>query len=163
VAPPLVIGIGNPDRGDDAIGLVVVRRLRELAPGGIEIAEADGEPAGLVEMLGGRPAVWLIDAAGPGNDPGTVRRFDVGAEPLPVALGSPSSHGLGVAEAIELARALGVLPAACVVFTIEAAGFEPGAPLTPAVAAAGETVACRLQVEVAGSHARNAALQYTRW
>jgi Ni,Fe-hydrogenase maturation factor len=25
----LVIGIGNPDRGDDAVGLAVARRIRE--------------------------------------------------------------------------------------------------------------------------------------
>ena len=28
----LVIGVGNPDRGDDAAGLEVARRLREAAP-----------------------------------------------------------------------------------------------------------------------------------
>jgi len=33
----LVIGIGHPDRGDDAVGRAVARRLRARAPEGVEI------------------------------------------------------------------------------------------------------------------------------
>jgi hydrogenase maturation protease len=159
VAAPLVVGIGNPDRGDDAIGRLVARRLHELAPAGVQVAEVDGEPARLVGLLDGRPAAWLIDAASSGATPGTIQRFDVVVRPLPARLGSASSHGVGVAEAIELARALGALPVSCIVITIEGARFEPGGQLTPAVAAAGEAVARRLQAELVRSHPRNAALQ----
>ena len=31
----LVVGIGNPDRGDDAVGPTVARRLRGRVPSGI--------------------------------------------------------------------------------------------------------------------------------
>jgi hydrogenase maturation protease len=44
-----------------------------------------------------------------------------------------STHALGVAEAIELARALGRLPARLEVYAIEGARFTAGAGLSPAV------------------------------
>jgi hydrogenase maturation protease len=44
-----------------------------------------------------------------------------------------STHALGVPEAIELARALGRLPARLEVYAIEGARFTAGAELSPAV------------------------------
>lgn len=152
VAPPLVVGIGNPDRGDDAIGLRVARRLRERVPKTIEVVETDGEPTRLLDLLAERTEVWLIDAAVSGAEPGTIRRFDAAAGPLPVRLGGPSSHGLGAAEAIELARTLAALPSCCLVFTIEGAAFETGGPLSPEVEAAGEALARRLAGELGNRH-----------
>jgi hydrogenase maturation protease len=52
-----------------------------------------------------------------------------------------SSHGLGVEQAVELARALGRLPRQLVVVGVEAAHFGTGPELTPAVAAAIEPAA----------------------
>ncbi len=48
---------------------------------------------------------------------------------------------MGLAEAVELARALGRLPARLVVYGIEAASFETGAEPSAAVRAAAESVA----------------------
>ena len=45
-----------------------------------------------------------------------------------------STHGFGVAEGIELARALGALPPVCVVYAVEGERFETGAPISEAVA-----------------------------
>lgn len=145
---PLVVGIGNPDRGDDAIGLRVAGWLRELAIPGIEVAEASGEPAQLLDLLRDRPQVWLIDGCVSGAATGTLHEFDAGQCRLPVRLGSTSSHGLGAAEAIELARALGELPGRCVVLAIEGAAFERGARLTPEVGRAGEALVRRLASEL---------------
>ena len=47
----IVIGIGNPDRGDDAVGLHVARILRERWPDAIEVAAHDGEPSALLARL----------------------------------------------------------------------------------------------------------------
>jgi len=132
----LVIGIGNPDRGDDGVGPAVARRLRARAPDGVELLETDGEASRLLELLAGADVAWLVDAAVSGAAAGTIRRLDPIAAPLPRSLFAVSSHGLGLAEAVELARALGSLPRRLVVYAIEGAGFAPGAPLTPAVAAA---------------------------
>jgi hydrogenase maturation protease len=43
------IGIGNPDRGDDAVGLAVARRVRDAAPGGVTVKELDGDQLTLLD------------------------------------------------------------------------------------------------------------------
>jgi hydrogenase maturation protease len=90
----------------------------------------------------------VIDAVSSGAEPGTVHRFDASRTPLPASLRRASStHALGLAEAIELGRALDRLPARVIVYGIEGERFEAGAALTPAVAAAVEAVAAAVQRE----------------
>lgn len=150
----IVIGIGNCDRGDDAAGRAVTRCLRGKLPGDVEIIDHDGETAGLIAHLDGVTAAFLVDACASGAPAGTVRRFDVAASPLPAATFGLSSHGIGLAEAIELARALGSLPPRCVVYAIEGLSFAIGAPLSPRVVAAVAEVAARLGVEIGGRPTR---------
>ena len=146
----IVIGVGNPDRGDDGAGPEVMRRLRCMVPGDVVLVEHDGEGAALIERFEGAASAFLVDACSSGAQPGTVRRFDVAQTPLPREALGLSSHGLGLAEAVELARALGQLPRSCVVYAIEGQSFAVGAPLSPAVAAAIADVADRLRVEIIG-------------
>ncbi len=137
----LFIGIGNPLRGDDAAGLLAARALRERGAGGIEVLELEGEPVGLIEAWRGAEAVVVADAVASGGEPGEVHRIDAAAGPLPAALTGSSTHAMGLAEAVELARALDRLPARLLVYGIEAAGFETGAEPSAAVRAAAERVA----------------------
>ena len=141
-----MLGIGNAWQGDDAAGLVAAERLRGRAPAGVEVRELEGEPVSLVEAWDGADEVYVVDAVRSGSPPGTVHRLDVSDEPLPATLSAASTHTLGVGEAIELARALGRLPARLVVFGIEAESIAAGAELTPAVAGAvDETVELLLE------------------
>ena len=141
------IGVGNPDRGDDAAGRAVAQTLAGELPGDIEVLQLSGEATELVSQLQGTEAVILADASSSGAPSGTVRRFDGVAGPLPRELFAVSTHGVGVAEAIELARALGDLPAVCIVYAIEAIRFGAGEPLSAPVAAAVSEVAVRVQAE----------------
>jgi hydrogenase maturation protease len=126
-----VIGVGNDWRHDDGAGLEVARRL-----GGVRLW---GEPIGLVDAFAGEAEVAIVDAVSSGAPPGTLHVFEAGNRPLPVELfGSSSTHALGVAEAIELARSLGQLPARVRVYGIEGARFEYGRGLSPEVEAAVE-------------------------
>ena len=143
-----MIGVGNPARGDDAAGRLVARRLRSALAADIEIAETDGEPSALLTLLDGAERAILADACASGATPGTVQRFDVSDTPLPKATFSLSTHGLGLAEAIELARALGQLPAQTIVYAIEASAFEIGAPVSPAIAAAVRAAGEQIRAEV---------------
>ena len=59
-----------------------------------------------------------------------------------------SSHAFGVAEAIELARALDLAPKRIVVYAIEGVCFDAGAPFTPPVLRAAEEVADCIAREV---------------
>jgi hydrogenase maturation protease len=136
----LVIGVGNPDRGDDGVGRLVARLLEGM--------EHDGEGTSLLAAFQGAEHVWLIDAAQSGAPAGTIHHFDCAAnEVLPH--GGVSSHGFGVAEAIALARALGTLPPLCTVYAIEGGDFTPGAPLSPEVARAAEEVVEHIRGQIA--------------
>ncbi len=150
-APVLVLAIGNPDRGDDRAGRAAAHALRALAPDHVEVVEADGEATALLASLERAGAAFLIDACASGAPVGTIHRFDVAEAPLPQAAFSVSSHGLGLHHAIELARALGGLPSRCVVYAIEGACFDVGAPMSPAVAAAGGEAARRILAEIGGA------------
>lgn len=144
----IVIGIGNADRGDDGAGRAVARRLAGRLPSGVELLEHDGEATGLLAALEGATLAIFVDASASGRPPGTVQRFDVAAGPLPAGAFGLSTHGFGLVEAVELARALDALPARCVVYAIEGSSFESGAALSPAAAAAVETVADRIPDEL---------------
>lgn len=143
-----VIGLGNPHRGDDAVGRRVAAGLRERVPQEVSVIEHDGEPGGLLELLRGAAAAYLVDAAVSGAPPGTIRRFDVLEADLPVLQGTTSTHGLGLAEAVELARALNQLPARCFVYVVEARSFEPWAALCPAVGAAVDALIVRILADI---------------
>ncbi|MEZ5931069.1 MAG: hydrogenase maturation protease [Alphaproteobacteria bacterium] len=139
----LIIGVGNADRGDDGAGLAVVTLLRERSDhaDGVRLIQHWGEASGLVEAMAGWDRVLIIDAAASCKAPGDHHVFDVSTTPLPSDLTETSSHGFGVAQAIELARALGSLPRDCRVYAIEGESFEAGAALSDRVQAAVGTVA----------------------
>ncbi|MDE2580301.1 MAG: hydrogenase maturation protease [Rhodospirillales bacterium] len=146
-APALVIGIGNADRGDDAVGLHVARRVAALGLPAVAVEEAGGDVLGLMDRWAGVPRVVLVDAAAPLAAPGRIHRLDAARGPLPREIALGSTHAFGLADTVELARRLGRLPAQLVLYAIEAADFAPGAPLSPAVAAAVASAAVQVAAE----------------
>ena len=123
--------------------------LAGTLPAEVELLEREGEPTALIDAWDGADAVWLVDAVSSGAEVGTVHRLDASESELPTELFRASTHHVGLAEAVELARALGRLPAQTVVYGIEGASFRVGEELTPAVAAAIEPVAEAVRKEVA--------------
>lgn len=144
----LVIGLGNPDRGDDGVGIRVAEALVSDLPPGVALKARTGDILGLIDDWAGFGRVVCIDAAAPMGTPGRIHRIDTAHAPLPTAAGLASSHGIGVAEALALALAIGKAPEVLVVFAVEGASFEVGAPLTPAVADVVAAVAARVRAEV---------------
>jgi hydrogenase maturation protease len=140
----LVIGVGNPDRGDDGAGPAVVAHLRKRNLPGIALKTVSGEATELIRAWQDADSVVIVDAARCGLAAGTVREFDIGAPDLAIASNRASTHGLGVAEAIALARNIGVLPDDGVVITIAGENFRPGESLSGPVAAAVAAVAARI-------------------
>jgi len=141
----LVIGVGNEDRGDDAAGLLALRRLRELLDAAsvrnVVLREHDGEATSLIEMWRGMGHVVVLDASHCGAPPGLVRRFDAHAELLPAALDRHSTHALGLAHAVVLAGALEALPRRLAVYAIEGRNFDLGVEVSPEAAAGAENAA----------------------
>lgn len=126
----LVIGIGS-DRGDDAAGWAVL----DLLPDRVPTYRSDGEPARLMEAWRSGAEIAVIDAMRSGEEPGSIFIFDAIEHELPLGV-ARSSHGLGLAEAVELARAVDVLPSRLWVIGIEGQTWETGAGLSPAVSQA---------------------------
>jgi hydrogenase maturation protease len=149
----LVIGIGQPLGGDDAVGLAVAERLRTE---GIQAwTVTDG--AELATALAGAERAVIIDAVAGGGPAGSVLHLR-GDELCGLAGAVPvSSHGLSVADAVALARALGGASEAHLIgvaieprawgATSLGAGVSPGATtsLSAEVAAAVETAAARVR------------------
>ena len=82
----------------------------------------------------------------------SIARFDAHAGPLPArAFAAHSTHAFGVAEAIELARAMDKLPPSVVVYGVEAdcvdTGSAPGVAVCGAVAALAQRVLDELRPE----------------
>ena len=143
----LVIGVGNPDRGDDGAGPRVAALLRAQ---GMRAIDHAGDGLTLIELWKDHCRVLIVDAMTTGAGPGTVKRFDAVAEPLPRDAFAVSSHAFGLAEGVEMARRLGRLPAEVTVFGIEGASYSLGAGLSGNVEQACREVARHILVEMNG-------------
>ena len=149
----VVIGVGNPYRGDDAAGREAARLVEERVPEGLDVVVCELEPTRLIDAWDGAGAALVVDAVASGAEPGTVHRFDATSEELPSREFRSSTHALGISETIELARAIGRLPGRIVVFGIEGAEFGSGSELS-AGARAGVERAVDLVLEEAGCTSR---------
>jgi hydrogenase maturation protease len=140
----LVIGLGNAWRGDDAAGLAVARALGDDP----RVRLHEGEPIDVVELWAGAGEVILVDAVASGAPAGTVHRLEPLTEPLPPAFAAPSTHAFGLAETLELARALDRLPPRLAVYGIEGERFDAGEALSPVVQASVHSVAQELRARL---------------
>ncbi|MEU9126892.1 hydrogenase maturation protease [Kitasatospora sp. NPDC048540] len=155
-----VIGVGNEYRRDDGVGWAVVTRLAERlrnapSPGRAALVVCDGDPARLISHWEGADLAIVVDAAHahPGR-PGRVHRLELAGGRLAVADGATSSHGLGLGDAVELARELDRLPALLVVYAVEGADCSPGTGLSAPVGAAVDSLADEIAGQIADHHRR---------
>jgi hydrogenase maturation protease len=131
----VVAGLGRRDRGDDAAGPAVAGQVRAMRLPGVRVIEL-ASPAGLLEAWAGARLVVVADALRSGQPPGTVQVLHASHQPLPASAGAGSTHDFGLAGVVELARALGRLPADLVIVGVTAARSGFGEPLSGPVAAA---------------------------
>lgn len=125
-----LIGVGT-GHGDDAAGLAVAEALAALPlPPGVAVHRCARPLPDLLDALEGADAAVIVDAARTGAVPGRVRRIP--REDL-ARLPSASSHGLGLAQALRLAEALGRAPARVELLAVEIAAPETGRSLSPRV------------------------------
>ncbi|WP_300612239.1 hydrogenase maturation protease [Trebonia sp.] len=144
----LLIGIGNPDRGDDAAGLAVARKIRAATvPGQVVVRELIGDQLALLDAWTGASVVYVVDAVCSGGTPGTIYRFGT-ADALTDRFRHRGTHTFSLADVVELARALDRLPRHLAGFGIEGARWELGAPLSPRVEAAADAVTSQLLKEL---------------
>jgi hydrogenase maturation protease len=129
----LLIGVGNPLRGDDAAGVRAAKLIRDRNHPSIRVIEHDGEGASLMEAWAGGQTVIVADAAWSDSPPGTIYRFDATQQPLPGKLFQRSTHAFGLHEAVELSRALNRLPRRLIIYGIRVKSLEIGASLSDEV------------------------------
>lgn len=73
---------------------------------------------------------------------------------MPADFAQNSTHAFGLAETVELARALGQLPRRLVVYLVEGEQFEVGTPISPRVAGAVGSVTEAILAELSGIAAK---------
>jgi hydrogenase maturation protease len=143
----LVVGLGNPILGDDAVGwhvadAVEARLAGRVAGAGGPRVEVERLAVGglsLMERLVGYRRAILVDALLTGsNAPGTVRRLSLDEVPGGEAGHLDSVHDASLRDALVAGRAMGAsLPGEIVVIAVEAAQVvDFSEEMTPAVAAA---------------------------
>lgn len=143
-----ILGIGSPS-GDDQAGWLTVDALATCgvhADSELAIEKLDRPGAQLISLLENAAWVILVDAMQGGDQPGRVRRFDQHAWP-DYAHGL-SSHGLGVLDALSLARELGTLPPRIDLYGIEIATTGPGDPVSVEVHAAAQQLARHIAADL---------------
>jgi hydrogenase maturation protease len=132
-----VIGIGSRAARDDAVGLDLVDRLVGAGPDQRvsihrwEDADALSVTHDLLAL--DRPAL-IVDCAAMGLAAGEHRLVAADAIPATGLFATASTHGVGMAEALALARALGY-DHAVHVFGVQPFDVSQGIGLTPAMEA----------------------------
>lgn len=125
-APPggtLLLALGNPLRGDDGVGLAVLEALAQADDLPEDVTLLDGGTAGLETVLlwQGYRRVIIVDAAEMGRAPGAWARLTPDEGLLRAAASGMGGtlHSAGLAEALALGEALGVLPPEIVIYGIQ--------------------------------------------
>jgi len=122
----LVIGIGQPHRGDDAAGLIAAQALREHAIPSVTVREIWGDMTSAIPILDGATAAWIIDAVVTSGKPGAVVRLDMNRDRIPADLSTRSTHGISILHAVELARGTVRLPKTLIFHGITTNSFQVG-------------------------------------
>jgi hydrogenase maturation protease len=130
VAPVLVLAIGNPSRGDDALGPLAAQALAALALPGVEVlTDFQLQVEHALDLLG-RSQVVFIDAEASGAAPFELRPL------APAADVRHSSHSLSPPAVLDAYRRLtGAEPPPARLLAIRGHDFELGAPLSRAASA----------------------------
>lgn len=127
-----IVGLGSPFGSDDEIGLELVRILsgeRKYA-GRCRLLESADAAMIASSLLEWRCPAILVDAADMELTPGESRFFTDSDASLFLKTSSVSSHGLGIAEGLALARTLGYdQPVG--IFGVQPFDLSPKQGLTP--------------------------------
>ncbi len=131
-----VVGCGSPLCTDDGAGLWAAEALRATLPPEVDIQTDTAGGANLYAWCQGVDALVVIDAAEatPDFPPGTVRCVNYRAEPHALqTLRISGTHGIGLPEALTLAKQLDDLPQQVFIYAIAAERFEQGELLSEAL------------------------------
>jgi hydrogenase maturation protease len=137
---PLVVGIGNALRGDDALGCYVAELVAaDRRFSDVDVLSVHQLTPDLAAEFAAASRVVVVDAAADGASPGTVHVLDVSAASGPGSTDS-FTHHVDVATLMALARELYAATPPAFVVTVSAASLDFDAPLSESVGAAIDAV-----------------------
>jgi hydrogenase maturation protease len=159
----LVLALGSTLRGDDGVGAAVLDELaaRGRLPRDVDLLDGGTPGLEIALLLEGYQRAIIIDAADMGRRPGEWARLAVdrnsclGREQASgdLVLEPTSIHQVGVAEALVLGAALGVIPESVVVYGVQPLECGWSAGLSPAVQAAVAGVCRAIEDEIGSREA----------
>jgi len=157
--PILVAAYGNDMAADDSFGPRVAEAVLAMALSGVEVVNLGMKPASLLDHLADRCALCVVDAARCDGAPaGTLIDVDFFAADRPplvhdIAL---STHGLSLADELELAQRLGICPGIVRLVAVVAGSVDVGASVGDEVLRQVPTAANRIANWVSNFHENNA-------
>jgi hydrogenase maturation protease len=125
IAPVVLLAVGNPSRGDDALGPAVAQHLDALGLPGVEVlTDFQLQVEHALDLLGRRLVVF-VDASASGNAPFELRPL------VPQADVRHTSHSLSPAAVLDAYRRLtDDEPPPARLLAIRGYEFDLGAPLS---------------------------------
>ncbi|MCD4684352.1 MAG: hydrogenase maturation protease [Anaerolineae bacterium] len=131
----LILGVGNPLLGDDAIGVLAAQALqqRDDLPPHVTVIDGGTDGLGLIPVMEEYRRVILVDAVPMELEPGTIRRFTWAEIKLNLRERLFSLHETGVTEALVLAETLNCLPPKVVFYGVQPHNMEWDQPMSEAV------------------------------
>lgn len=134
MADIIIVGIGNPYRGDDAAGWAVIDGLMERLSSVIKLVKQRGDIAELIDIFSQNKTVYLIDACRSNAPIGTWQRIDAQKQPIIEENPQTSTHGFSVSQAISLAKNLDQLPNKLILYVINGDSYTISDKFSPSVA-----------------------------
>ena len=148
MARTLVLGLGNDFAGDDALGVLVARRLLLELEGVADVVESASSGLGLLEVLAGYERAVIVDSVVTGRaPPGTI--VELGLDEVGEVV-APSVHHTGLPELAAVAARLDLdFPSTTRVLAVEVVDpYTLGAGLSPPVARVLDEVIARVRTLV---------------
>lgn len=153
MAKVLIVGIGNPLRGDDGLAWHATRLLeKDLKGQDVEILTCHQLTPDLAEVARKAELLILIDACTEGT-PGSLTIRPV----APEASSSGFTHDFSLETLLKTSQSLYGSHPRAVAFTITAESFPYGSELSPCVSAAIPTLVARVCALVSGFHKDSAS------
>lgn len=137
---PILLGVGNSMRGDDAVGLAVIESFESMKPSKTITIKTETAPeAYLTEVTAHKPThVMFIDAANLGSSPGDTKLISVHN----ILGASLSTHTLPLTLFINYLQT--ILNVKVILLGIQPATIELGSEMTPIVLESAKTIALLL-------------------
>ena len=142
------IGVGNEYRQDDGVGIAIARQLGMLRLPGAHMVATQRDATRLMDLWQGADIVFVFDAVYSNGATDGIYRWDAINEQLSDDPFQLSTHTLGIAEAVELARLLNQLPPELILYGIGGRNFGQGQGLSLPCKRSALTVIRRVLAEI---------------